>query len=49
MLASYSLLESNLFTLTVVEVEGAESLDPDAIRQMSGLMPGESLRHKRNK
>src|SRR5690606_9395774 len=42
-LASYSLLESNLFTLTVVEVEGAESLDPDAIRQMSGLMPGESL------
>lgn len=43
MLASYSLLESNLFTLTVVEVEGAESLNPDAIRQMSGLMPGESL------
>lgn len=42
-LASYSLLESSLFTLTEVEVQGAETLDPDLIRQMSGLVPGESL------
>lgn len=42
-LASYSLLESSLFTLTEVEVQGAETVDPDRIRQMTGLVPGESL------
>ncbi|BAS27703.1 cell division protein FtsQ/DivIB [Limnochorda pilosa] len=42
-LASYSLVESSLFTLTEVEVRGAETLDPERIRQMSGLVPGESL------
>ncbi|HEY8532168.1 MAG TPA: FtsQ-type POTRA domain-containing protein [Limnochorda sp.] len=42
-LASSSLLQSSLFTLTDVEVVGAETIDPDLIRQMSGLVPGESL------
>lgn len=42
-LASYGLVESSLFSLTEVEVLGAETLDPNLLRQMSGLYAGENL------